>query len=129
MIEFNDDGSIKLLPAVEEIKEIETTSVILRRVQVNTNNPAIARLVIEFPVNIENPKEIRSFYHRIIDGKFPSVDHHLTQSDARTFFIEVRRGTKYMYSLLQYLLVHFKKELEKKNSVVVKGEWDKYNTY
>ena len=124
---FNEDGSIKLPPPLIKSKE-EKESIILRRVQINTNNPAIAQLKIEFPEDINNPEKIIDLYDNMKNRRFPSVDHTIKQTDNRTFIIEVRNGSKYMYSLLDYLLECFRYELKKEINVVVRGYWDKFES-
>ena len=108
-------------------KQKEKESVVLRRVQVNRNNPAIAHLRIEFPEDINNPKEVVTYYNKIKDKRFQSVEHTIRQVDKKTFVIEVRNGTKYMYSSLEYLIKCFESKLKTKNNVIITGVWDKYN--
>ena len=127
-VEFNEDGSLKLPQNILAMKENEKNSIILRRVQINTNNPAIANLRIEFPEEIKNPNKITSYYNEIKDRKYPSVDHIIKQTDKKTFIIEVNQGTTFMYSLLDHLLECFKSKLEIENNVVVKGTWDKFDS-
>lgn len=124
--QFNDDGSIKLPPHILKNKQREKESIVLRRVQINTNNPAIAHLRIEFPDDLNNSKDVLDYYEEIRDKRFLSVDHTIKKIDQRTFIIEVKNGTRYMYSLLDYLLECFKSKLEKEKSVVVRGNWDKF---
>jgi len=127
-VEFNEDGSIKLPQNILAMKEKEKNSIILRRVQISTNNPAIANLRIEFPEDVKNPNEIISYYNEIKDRKYPSVDHIIKQTDKKTFIIEVNQGTTFMYSSLDYLLKCFKSKLELEKNVVVKGTWDKFDS-
>ena len=127
-VQFNEDGSLKIPEHLLKSKQKEKESIVIRRVQVNRNNPAIAHLRIEFPEDIDNPKEIVAYYNEIKDKRFSSVDHNLRQSDKRTFIIEVKNGTKYMYSLLDYLLQCFESKLGRDKSVIVKGNWDKFDS-
>jgi len=126
VLEFNEDGSIKMPEHMLKSKQKEKESVVLRRVQVNRNNPAIAHLRIEFPEDINNPKEVVTYY-KIKDKRFQSVEHTIRQVDKKTFVIEVRNGTKYMYSSLEYLIKCFESKLKTKNNVIITGVWDKYN--
>ncbi len=126
--QFNEDGSVKLPEHLIRLKQNEKESIVLRRVQINTNNPAIANLRIEFPENVENPKRIIEYYKDIKNRRFQSVNHTIKQIDGRTFVIEVESGTKYMYSLLDYLLECFKEELKKQKPVVIRGNWDRFNS-
>jgi hypothetical protein len=107
---------------------LEKESVVLRRVQINRNNPAIANLRIEFPESISNPQEILDYYNEIKDKRFPSVDHSIKKADNKTFIIEVKNGTKYMYSLLDYILECFESKLKRNNRVVIRGNWDKFDS-
>ncbi|MBS3155406.1 hypothetical protein J4404_02820 [Candidatus Woesearchaeota archaeon] len=127
-IHFNEDGSIKIPEHMLKNKQKEKESIVLRRVQINTNNPAIAHLRIEFPEDITNSKEILDYYEEIKDRRFPSVDHSIKKLDKRTFVIEVKNGTKYMYSLLDYLLACFESKLKRNKSVIVRGNWDKFDS-
>ncbi len=126
---FNEDGSIKIPELILKSKQEEKESIVLRRVQINRNNPAIAHLRIEFPEDIKNPKEITSYYDEIRDKRYLSVEHNIKQIDKRTFIVEVRNGSKYMYSLLDYLLECFESKLGKDKSVVVRGSWDKFSSF
>ena len=128
-IQFNEDGSLKISSSLLRIKQEEKESIVLRRVQINTNNPAIAQLVIEFPEDMNNPKKIINYYNGIKNNKFSSVDHNIKQTDKRTFIIEVKNGSKYMYSLLNHLLECFRDELRKENKVIERGTWDKYDSH
>ena len=107
---------------------MEKESIVLRRVQINRNNPAIAHLRIEFPDDVSNQKEILDYYEEIRDKRFPSVDHAIKKVDKRTFIIEVKNGTKYMYSLLDYLLECFEFKFKQNKSVIVRGNWDKFDS-
>ena len=127
-MQFNEDGSIKVPGHILKSKQKEKESIVLRRVQINRNNPAIAHLRIEFPEDIINPKDITEYYDEIRDRRFSSVDHNIKQTDKRTFIVEVKNGTKYMYSLLDYLLECFKSKLGKEKSVVARGNWDKFDS-
>jgi|TARA_Y100000310_G_C20673179_1_gene811413 DNA helicase-4 len=127
-IQFNEDGSIKLPEHILKSKQMEKESIVLRRVQINRNNPAIAHLRIEFPDDVSNQKEILDYYEEIRDKRFPSVDHAIKKVDKRTFIIEVKNGTKYMYSLLDYLLECFEFKFKQNKSVIVRGNWDKFDS-
>ena len=74
-LEFNKDGSLKLPGEVIKNKQEEKNSIVLRRVQINTNYPAIAQVRIEFPRDVENPRGIIDYYKQIKDERFKSVDH------------------------------------------------------
>jgi hypothetical protein len=127
-IKYNEDGSIIWPKNLLKNKLKEKESIVLRRFQVNTNNPAIAQLRIEFPKEIENPQEILDYYNEIKKGQFPSVDHHIFMYDKKTIIIEVKNGSMCMYSCLDYLLNRFKKRLELKNDVLIRGNWDKFDS-
>ncbi len=127
-IQFNEDGSIKLPEYILKSQQKEKESIVLRRIQISTNNPAIANLRIEFPEDVENPKGIIEYYKDIKNRRFQSVNHTIKQIDRRTFVIEVESGTKYMYSLLDYLIECFEEEFKKQNAVVVRGIWDKWDS-
>ena len=126
-LEFNRDGSLKISKELIKSKQIERESIVLRRVQVNINNPAIAQVRIEYPKDIENPRKIIDYYKQIRNKRFQSVEHTIRQVDKKTFVIEVRNGTKYMYSSLEYLIKCFESKLKTKNNVIITGVWDKYN--
>jgi len=125
--EFNPDGSLKLPEKLQEMKKAEIDSVVLRRVQIRENNPAIAQIRIEFPKTISVPSGIIPFYHEISEGKFPSVNHSIRKQGDKIFLIEVKEGTMFMYSLLQYLLFQFKSWLSEHYKVVVRGSWTKFD--
>ncbi len=127
-IQFNEDGSIKMPEYMLKAKQKEKKSIILRRVQINRNNPAIAHLRIELPEEINNSQEILEYYDEIKDRKFPSVSHNIQKIDNKTIVIEVNEGSKCMYSLLDYLIDCFKYKLERTKPVVVKGCWDKFDS-
>ena len=127
-MEFNEDRNIIYPEHVLKNKQKEKESIILRRVQINRNNPAIAHLKIEFPEEIKNPQDIMDYYDEIGDRQFPSVEHNIKQTNKRTFVIEVNKGTKYMYSLLDHLIECFESKLGKEKSVIVKGSWDKFDS-
>src|SRR3989338_3012252 len=80
-VQFNEDGSLKIPEHLLKSKQKEKESVVLRRVQVNRNNPAIAHLRIEFPEDINNPKEVVTYYNKIKDKRFQSVEHTIRQVD------------------------------------------------
>jgi len=128
MSAFNEDGSIKIPPRLIKAAEEEKKSIVLRRVQINIGNPAIANLKIEFPEEVKNPKEIISYYERIRYLRFPSVDHNIKQFDDKTFIVEVKNGSKYMYSLLDYLMTCFESKLANEKKVVIRGNWHKFNS-
>jgi len=127
-IQFNEDGSLKIPERILKDKQKEKESIILRRVQININNPAIAHLRIEFPEDINNSKEILEYYDEVRDRRFPSVNHDIKKVDNRTFIIEVNNGTEYEYSLLDYLMECFKDKLGRDKSVIVRGCWDKFDS-
>ncbi len=124
--EFNKDGSLKLPEELIKNKQEESNSIVLRRIQINTNHPAIAQVRIEFPRDVENPEKIINYYKQIKDERFKSVDHTMKRVDKRTFVIEVKRGSKFMYSLLEYLIECFEDKLKNKNKVIITGVWDKF---
>jgi len=128
MIQFNEDGSLKIPEHMLKDKQKEKESIILRRVQINRNNPAIAHLRIEIPEGTNISNEILKYYKEIEGKKFPSVNHNIKRVDNQTIIIEVKEGSWKMYSLLDYLIDYFKHKLEKNESVVVRGSWDKFDS-
>ena len=126
-LEFNRDGSLKISKELIKSKQIERESIVLRRVQVNINNPAIAQVRIEYPKDIENPRKIIDYYKQIRNKRFQSVEHTIRRIDKKTFVIEVRNGTKYMYSSLEYLIKCFESKLKTENNIIITGNCDKFS--
>ena len=126
-LEFNRDGSLKISKELIKSKQIERESIVLRRVQVNINNPAIAQVRIEYPKDIENPRKIIDYYKQIRNKRFQTVGHTIRRIDKKTFVIEVRNGTKYMYSSLEYLIKCFESKLKTENNIIITGNCDKFS--
>ena len=125
-ITFDENGCIRYPAALLKNKEEQKHCIIIQRVQVNAKNPAIARLEITFPEPVLKPQNIIDFYKNLEFAKFRSVDHDIMQIDNKTFFIEVKQGSRLMYSSLEYLIDHFRSWLETEKRVIVKGQWDKF---
>ena len=64
-----------------------------------------------------------------MNKKFDSVDHHIIQHDEKTFIIRVSTGSKFMYSFLEYFIDDFRSWMEEEKRVIVKGNWDKFDSY
>lgn len=126
-MEFNEDGSLKIPEELIKNKEEESKSIVLRRVQVNTNNPAIAQVRIEYPEVVRNTIKILNYYEKISHDKFKSVDSTIKQIDDKTYVVEVGEGSWLMYSFLDYLIEHFEEELKKEGNVIIRGKWDKFD--
>ena len=124
-LEFNKDGSLKLPDEAIRNQQKEGESIVLRRVQVNINNPAIAQLKIECPENMVNSGRISNYYRQIGKKKFKSVKPTTRWVGNKTFVIEAR-GSKYICSLLEYLIKSFKFKLKNESKIIVTGTWDKF---
>ena len=123
---FDENGRIKYPAAFLKNKEEQKYAIIIQRVQVNAKNPALARLEITFPEPVPNPQNIINFYKNLDFARFQSVNHTITQVDTKTFFIEVKQGSRLMYSLLEYVIDEFRSWLETEKRVFVKGQWDRF---
>jgi hypothetical protein len=130
-IQFNEDGSMKLpesrLVALEQEKE----SVVLRRKQVNTNNPAIAQLLIRFPKNKSPPENFYDYYHERKSKFTISADvHDMTEINEYEYVLEIQ-GVLPMYKWMEYFILSFIRDYGPKGqgyTVKVKGQWEKYDT-
>lgn len=132
MLEFNDDGSLKLTEGQASQKAMEDKSIVITREQLS-EKPARAQIRINFPEDVENPEEVRSFYHKIDSSEFGEVFHSFEQVNRRTFIVKVDNGTMRMYSLLNFMMMCFRGKYEDLSDfrnpkrVVLKGRWAGFN--
>ena len=126
MLEFNPDGSMKLTDKQVMQKEAEEQSVIITREQISVK-PAKAQIRIKFPEEgkVDN---LISFYGKIEEGQFRSVEHSIEKIDEKTFIVKINKGSMLMYGLLNYLIGCFRSKLINSNcgKIIVKGSWANY---
>ena len=128
MLEFNYDGTLKLTAAQALQKAMEDKSIVITREQLS-EKPAKAQIRISFPEDVNNPEEVRSFYHKIDSSEFGEVAHKFEQVNRRTFVVRVDQGTMRMYSLLNFMMMCFKGKYERtldfrnQQRVILKGKW------
>ena len=127
MIEFNPDGSIKLTEAQTRQNDLEKQSTTITREQISVK-PAQAQIRIKLHENAGNIDELISFYYKIDDSPFKSVEHSIHQIDEKTFIIKVDKGSLLMYGLLNFMIQCFKSKISNSghNNVIVKGIWANY---
>jgi len=106
-LEFDKDGKIILPKIISEEKEQEKKSIILEKVQVNENNPAIAQLRVKIGENLNVDRnslinEIKILCENYIKERFPSVESSINLNE-NTLIVETRKS-KMMYSLLGTLI-------------------------
>ena len=107
-------------------KLLQGKVILLERVQVNVNNPAIARVVIEIPKYVEMPVDINSFYNSKLNSKIDSYVE-FKKTSPRSYSIEVQ-SNKYMYSWLEEFIKSFVNKYSSLGyTVYVKGEWHKFD--
>ena len=126
MLEFNPDGSLKLNADQIKYQELEKTSIVITREQINVCNPAIAQVRIKFPEDVIDTQKIMELYNQIKSRAFSSVSHEIQQLNPRVFIIKTEEGTRLMYTALEHLISRFKYELGKDKNVIIKGNWENY---
>jgi hypothetical protein len=123
-IEFNQDGSIKVPEHFMKKQIDKNNKVIIERIQINRNNPAIAHLRIETPENTYYDELINEAYSKC-ELLIPSVSHELQKTGKNSFIIKIDKGSKLMYSWMELMIDNLKKVIGEEN-IIVEGVWDKY---
>ncbi len=122
------DGIIEKIKDMQEIdkerKEKETSMILLERIQINENNPAIAQLKITIGEKIEKPqdvlKQIKEYCDNFIEKTNPFVEKDIILSPGK-LIIEARE-TFQMYSFLKKLEEELKIVI-KRYEVTIHGSW------
>lgn len=122
--EFNPDGSLKIPEHLMKKELNKKNKVILERIQINRNNPAIAHLRIETPENTYYDELINEAYSKC-ELLLPSVSHKLEKLGKYSFIIKIEKGSKYMYSWMELMIDKLKETIGEEN-IIVQGVWDKY---
>ncbi len=125
-MEFDENGRLILPENIRADLKKEDDGLVLTKIQVNTNNPAIAQLKIKVGKNIEKPweilKEIERFCEAFTHARYSSVDTKILVS-GEALIVEARSSLQ-MYSFLSDLIMGLKERMERFD-VVVRGSWDK----
>ena len=124
-MDFDKDGKIIIPDAVKIDKEERGKSIILKRVQVNQNNPAIAQLKVTFPYDLPSPKELKVHYE-ILAEKFKSVENSMKQLGPKTFVFEARE-TWLMYTFLEKMESEIRQMFEGGPKIIKEGYWQKFD--
>ena len=114
---------------LEKKEKLEREQIILlKREQVNTNNPAIARLNIIFPKSLEPiyENEIKDLMNEKLEKFNLYCVPFFKKENDKHYIIEINSGSKMMYTWFEYLINGFKKEYGNKYNLRIEGFWDKY---
>jgi hypothetical protein len=104
-------------------------TIYIERIQINTNNPAIARVVIRFPDKLKNKIDdifqyfYDKYHSRNIVSKFMINDEG--------WIVEVKSNMD-MYRWLEVLIVDYKSYIKRhypEYEVKNRGVWDKFNRF
>lgn len=120
----NDDIFLKMLKkARDESDNISYISI--KREQVNTNNPAIAKLIIKFPKNMSHNMEL---YYKNISFQIrnPDVEPVFRKLDEDEYEIEIK-SSMYMYQWFESFIGNFREDFtDMGKEVRISGAWDRY---
>ncbi|MBU0959325.1 MAG: hypothetical protein KKB31_05260 [Nanoarchaeota archaeon] len=124
-IQFDSTGKPVMPESVKQDLEKEKDSVVLTKIQVRLNNPAIAQLKIVDGENLQNPQsilsEIKNYCNSFIDSRYSSVDTSIMSREG-ALIVESRASWK-MYSFFEALVKELKSRIKNLN-VVVRGSWE-----
>jgi len=123
-MEFDKDGRIIVPGSVIADKEEEKRGIIIKRVQLNLNNPAVAQLKIVFPSEILKLARIESFYEDL-NRRFPSVTNSMFELDQETIIVEARES-KLMYTFLELIEKEIENLFDKEFRVFKRGDFPKF---
>ena len=102
--------------------------VLLERKQINIQNPAIARLIINFPANQLDHTWILNFFKRYEEkNEIKTREVKIEKMTSRNYFVEVR-SNKNMYSWIEEFIEILCEELQNRDYKFsfLEGEWSLY---
>ena len=126
------ENPLEILKLLKQRKEKEVQRIkdekiiILKRVQVSTNNPAIAQLWINIPSSLDFNEDIISYHkERKIKYSISANVHTIKKEDDKTYVLEIR-GVLPMYKWMEYFIASFKRDFGQKYEIEDRGQWEKY---
>ena len=129
----------EILELLEQVKKREQDTkekfnneriILLRREQIQTNNPAIARVNILFPetLNPFPPEDIRKILDNCRKRFNIEAEPYFRKLSYRKYIVEIKKGSRNMYTWFERFIQAFMDKYSKKYKIRVSGSWDKFDS-